>query len=203
MTSWEDYPRIHEASLCFLNLTWVPETHQKYPKSQMTSNKWRPTLAEAVGAVEDRLSLLDEGSMFILVTRDENYEEKQISGESGDHATEALASRPGSASKVHSRPGTAASSRSRPGTASSAGQLRDHPIDIVGWRLLDTTMYRHAGLAHEDADTDGIVSDFVTGRATHWCEPDVNAGVWMRMGLYLRENNDDDEKEFLAMIGEL
>eukprot|EP00946_MAST-07B_sp_MAST-7B-sp1_P005100 g5100.t1 len=203
VTSWEDYARIHEASICFLNLTWVPETHQKYPKSQMTSKKWRPTLAEAVGAVEDRLSLLDEGSMFILVTRDENYEEKQISEESGDQARERFASRPGSASKVRSRPGTAASSRSRPSTASSAGQLCDYPIEIVGWRLLDTTMYRHDGLAHEDAGTDGVISDAVTGKAAHWCEPDVNTGVWMRMGLYLRENNDDDENEFLAMIGEL
>jgi hypothetical protein len=220
VASWENYARIDEASVCFLNLTGVPEAHQRYPNRPLSSDRWRPTLKDAVGAVEDRLSLLNEGSMFILATRDELYVEKDVGweekegeqvnqDEEGRHGD---TSRPSSA-KTISRPGTAASRQSRPGTAVSSRSSRsfrsdgsgggvesDHPIEIVGWRRVETARHRHRGLVHEDADVDGIVPDSVTGQAAFWCESDVNDGVWVRIDVFLREDEEEDKDAFLALM---
>jgi hypothetical protein len=55
-------------------------------------------------------------------------------------------------------------------------------------------------LVHEDADVDGIVPDSVTGQAAFWCESDVNDGVWVRIDVFLREDEEEDKDAFLALM---
>ena len=129
---------MHEASVGFLNLTGIPEKHHMYPKRPMSSDLWRPTLRDAVSIVEDRLSLLNEGSLFILATRNELF---PTTNGAAEKSAPILSK---NQDEDHAKTG-------------------DHPFKIVGWKRLETFMHCHRGLFHEDADVNGIVIDKVSG----------------------------------------
>ena len=165
VSSWEIFPRLHEATVSFLNLTGIPEKHHMYPKRPLSSDRWRPTLEDAISLVEDRLSLMSEGSIFILATRNALYAEAKSAAGSSNAKSQ---------SKVK-------------GTDQPESQMvSNHPIDIVGWKRLETFMHRHSGLVHEDADSNGIVVEEKSGKK-YYCEPDVNDGVWVRLDVYLEK----------------
>ena len=177
VSSWENFPRLHEASVGFLNLTGIPEKHNMYPRRPISSDRWRPTLQDAVSIVEDRLSLMNEGSLLILATRNSLY--PTTNGASEINA-------PVLSKKLNE----------------DSNKLGDHPLEIVGWKRLETFMHCHRGLVHEDADVNGIVIDNFSGMK-YFCESDVNDGIWVRLDVYLRENSSDEDgdAQLLAMMG--